>query len=112
MDDSKKTKEQLLTENILLNEQLAELKRSNESLKIIFDLAPDAVFIIDLNGIFLNINNVLAEVIGLDKNKIIGENMKSGTPEVALYGFAVFYAICAILNWWYYLGPKAEYKNP
>ncbi len=44
--------------------------------------------------------------------KVIGENMKSGTPHYALYGFAVFYAVCAILNWWYYLGPKAEIKNP
>lgn len=44
--------------------------------------------------------------------KVIGEQMKSGTPEYALYGFAIFYAICAVLNWWYYLGPKAEFKNP
>lgn len=44
--------------------------------------------------------------------KIIGENMKSGTPEYAMYGFAAFYLLCAILNWWFYLGPKAEYKNP
>ena len=44
--------------------------------------------------------------------KVIGEQMKATTPELAMYGFAVFYAFCAILNWWYYLGPKAEYKNP
>jgi NNP family nitrate/nitrite transporter-like MFS transporter len=44
--------------------------------------------------------------------KVIGENMSSGTPELAMYGFAVFYSVCAVLNWWYYLGPKAEYKNP
>ena len=44
--------------------------------------------------------------------KVIGENMKLGTPEVAMYGFAVFYAVCAVLNYWYYLGPKADYKNP
>ncbi len=44
--------------------------------------------------------------------KVIGENMSSGTPEVAMYAFAVFYGVCAVLNWWYYLGPKAEYKNP
>ncbi len=44
--------------------------------------------------------------------KVIGEQMKEGTPEIAMYGFAIFYALCAVLNWWYYLGPKADYKNP
>lgn len=44
--------------------------------------------------------------------KLIGEQMKATTPEVAMYGLAVFYFLCAILNWWYYLGPKAEHKNP
>jgi len=44
--------------------------------------------------------------------KVIGENMSTGTPELAMYGFAVFYAACAILNYWYYLGPKKEYNNP
>jgi len=44
--------------------------------------------------------------------KVIGEQMKATTPEYALYGFAAFYALCAILNWWFYLGPKAEFKNP
>ena len=23
-----------------------------------------------------------------------------------------FYSVCLLLNWWYYLGPKAEFKNP
>ena len=41
-----------------------------------------------------------------------GEQINNATPEIALYGFAVFYTICLFLNWWYYLGPKAEYKNP
>ncbi|MDI3326417.1 MFS transporter [Pontibacterium granulatum] len=44
--------------------------------------------------------------------KIFGEQIKLATPEVALYGFAVFYAVCLLLNWWYYLSPKAEFKNP
>ncbi|MCF6342317.1 MAG: hypothetical protein L3J31_05870 [Bacteroidales bacterium] len=44
--------------------------------------------------------------------KVLGEQMKMTTPEYALYGFAIFYGICAVLNWWYYLGPKAEIKNP
>ncbi|WP_432472936.1 MFS transporter [Amphritea sp. HPY] len=44
--------------------------------------------------------------------KIFGEQIKLATPENALYGFAAFYLVCLILNWWYYLGPKAEFKNP
>ncbi|MEJ1402987.1 MAG: MFS transporter [Candidatus Sedimenticola sp. (ex Thyasira tokunagai)] len=44
--------------------------------------------------------------------KIFGEQIKATTPENALYGFAVFYAVCLVLNWWFYLGPKAEIKNP
>jgi NNP family nitrate/nitrite transporter-like MFS transporter len=44
--------------------------------------------------------------------KVFGEQIKLATPEYALYGFAVFYAVCLLLNWWYYLGPKAEVKNP
>ncbi len=44
--------------------------------------------------------------------KILGEQIKATTPEYALYGFAAFYVFCAVLNWWYYLGPRADYKNP
>ncbi|MCG7879326.1 MAG: antiporter [Candidatus Thiodiazotropha endolucinida] len=44
--------------------------------------------------------------------KVFGEQIKLATPEVALYGFAIFYFVCLLLNWWYYLGPKAEFKNP
>ncbi len=44
--------------------------------------------------------------------KVFGEQIKAATPEYALYGFAIFYFICLVLNWWYYLGPKAEVKNP
>ena len=44
--------------------------------------------------------------------KVLGEQIKLTTPEVALYGFAVFYAVCLVLNWWFYLRPGAEHKNP
>ena len=44
--------------------------------------------------------------------QVFGEQIKAATPEYALYGFAVFYVFCLGLNWWYYLGPKAEFKNP
>jgi len=44
--------------------------------------------------------------------KIFGEQIKATTPENALYGFAIFYAVCLLLNWWYYMRPSAEFHNP
>ncbi|WP_296058906.1 MFS transporter [uncultured Amphritea sp.] len=44
--------------------------------------------------------------------KVFGEQINLATPENALYGFALFYLLCLLMNWWFYLGPKAEYKNP
>lgn len=41
-----------------------------------------------------------------------GEQISRATPEIALAAFAVFYVICLALNWWFYLGPKAEFDNP
>jgi NNP family nitrate/nitrite transporter-like MFS transporter len=43
---------------------------------------------------------------------VIGGQIKAGTPENAMYGFAIFYALCLVLNWWFYLRSGAEIKNP
>jgi NNP family nitrate/nitrite transporter-like MFS transporter len=43
---------------------------------------------------------------------VIGEQIKAGTPQYAMYGFAVFYALCLVLNWWFYLRRDAYVKNP
>jgi NNP family nitrate/nitrite transporter-like MFS transporter len=44
--------------------------------------------------------------------KVFGEQLKAGSPEYALYGFAIFYAVCIAINWWFYLRPNAYVKNP
>jgi NNP family nitrate/nitrite transporter-like MFS transporter len=44
--------------------------------------------------------------------KVFGEQIKATTPENALYGFATFYLICMVINWWFYLRKKAEFQNP
>lgn len=44
--------------------------------------------------------------------KVLGEQIKLTTPENALYGFAVFYAVCMVINWWFYLRKSAEFYNP
>ena len=43
---------------------------------------------------------------------VIGAQIKAGTPENAMYGFAIFYALCLVLNWWFYLRAGSEIKNP
>ena len=43
---------------------------------------------------------------------VIGQQIKAGTPEIAMYGFAFFYALCLVLNWWFYLRVGAEIRNP
>jgi len=44
--------------------------------------------------------------------KVFGQQIKAGHAEYALYGFAIYYFICLVLNWWYYQGPKREFDNP
>ncbi|MBT4760657.1 MAG: MFS transporter [Bdellovibrionaceae bacterium] len=44
--------------------------------------------------------------------KVFGEQIKATTPQYALYGFAIFYFVCLVLNWWFYMRPNAYIKNP
>ncbi|MFA7326428.1 MAG: NarK/NasA family nitrate transporter [Candidatus Kapaibacterium sp.] len=44
--------------------------------------------------------------------KVFGQQISAGHAEYALYGFAFYYLICLVLNWWYYQGPKREFDNP
>lgn len=43
---------------------------------------------------------------------VFGEQIKAGTPQFALYGFAIFYAVCMVINYWFYMRPNAYIKNP
>ncbi|MFQ5498842.1 MAG: hypothetical protein ACE5FH_04140 [Candidatus Zixiibacteriota bacterium] len=40
--------------------------------------------------------------------KIFATQIKAGTPEYALYGFAAYYLSCLGVNWWYYSRKNAE----
>jgi NNP family nitrate/nitrite transporter-like MFS transporter len=44
--------------------------------------------------------------------KVFGEQIKATTPENALFGFAAFYFVCILINWWFYLRKDAEFHNP
>ena len=40
--------------------------------------------------------------------KVIGEQINLGTPGAGAVGLRVFYAVCLVLNWWYYARGNAE----
>jgi NNP family nitrate/nitrite transporter-like MFS transporter len=40
--------------------------------------------------------------------RVFGQQVDNGTPEYALYGFAVYYFTCLLLNWYYYARKRAE----
>ena len=42
--------------------------------------------------------------------KVFATQIKAGTPEYALYGFAVYYSSCLAVNWWFYARKNAEIK--
>ncbi|WP_020407644.1 antiporter [Hahella ganghwensis] len=44
--------------------------------------------------------------------KVIGEQIKAATPEYAFIGFAIFYALCMVINWVFYLRKNGEFYNP
>ncbi len=39
---------------------------------------------------------------------VFGAQIKAGRPEYALYGFAVYYSTCLVVNWWFYARKNAE----
>jgi len=40
--------------------------------------------------------------------KIFATQIKAGTPQYALYGFAGYYLSCLVVNWWFYARRNAE----
>jgi NNP family nitrate/nitrite transporter-like MFS transporter len=44
--------------------------------------------------------------------EVIKTQITVGTPEMAMYGFATFYAVCLVINWWFYLRRGSEIRNP
>ncbi len=42
--------------------------------------------------------------------KLFGQQIKAGHAEYAVYGFAAYYIVCLILNWWYYDRKNSEVK--
>ena len=84
-----KTKEQLLQEIESLQNQIAMLKKediaevkqalaalkdSEKKFKTLFEYAPDAVYLSDLKGTFIDGNIVAEKITGYKKEELIGKN--------------------------------------
>jgi len=57
-----------------LEKKIEELKSSEERLKILFEFAPDAYYINDLKGKFIDGNREAERIIGYDKHELVGKN--------------------------------------
>lgn len=42
--------------------------------------------------------------------QVFGAQIKAGHPQYALYGFAIYYVTCLVVNWWFYARKDAEIK--
>ena len=42
--------------------------------------------------------------------QVLGNQIEAGHPEYALYGFALYYLICLIINWWFYARKNGEVR--
>jgi PAS domain S-box-containing protein len=89
MKDENKTKIELIKELEILREEREkgvfkditerkraekELKDSEEHLKILFDYSPDAYYISDLKGNFIDGNKAAERLVGYKKEELIGKN--------------------------------------
>lgn len=70
------------------------------------------VFDQDQRGPVLGWTSAIAAYGSFIAPVVIGAQIKAGTPENAMYGFAIFYALCVVVNWWFYLRKNAYIKNP
>jgi len=64
-----------------------ELRNSEERLKILFEHAPDAYYLSDLKGNFVDINKTAEKITGYKKDELIGKNfleLKLLSPERVL----------------------------
>lgn len=66
------------------------------------------IFDKDQRGPVLGFSSAIAAYGAYLIPKVFAAQIQAGTPQYALYGFAVYYATCLVLNWWFYARKNAE----
>lgn len=59
-------------------------------------------------GPVLGWTSAIAAYGGFIIPRVFGEQIEAGHPEYALYGFALYYLSCLLVNWWFYARKNAE----
>jgi NNP family nitrate/nitrite transporter-like MFS transporter len=68
------------------------------------------IFTKDVRGPVLGFTSAIAAYGAYLIPMFFADQIKEDTPQYALYGFAVYYASCLIINWWFYARKNAEIK--
>ncbi|MFC1921110.1 PAS domain-containing protein [Chloroflexota bacterium] len=78
VSDNEKTREQLLSELAAMDSARRQAeslqKETSERLEAIFDLSPDAYYLSDLKGTFIDGNKAAEELIGYSKKELVGKS--------------------------------------
>ncbi len=53
-----------------------ETKKTEENFKSIFNHVNDAIFIFDLNGIFIEVNEIATKHLGFSRDELIGSSVQ------------------------------------
>ena len=75
---------------------------------VVNQTAPSVIFSKEQAGPVLGWTSAIAAYGAFLIPKIFATQIKAGTPQYALYGFAVYYLSCLALNWWCYARKNAE----
>lgn len=76
----------------------------------IFQMIP-MIFIPKESAVVLGFTSAVAAYGAFFIPKTFGMSIKiTGGPELALYGFVIYYVTCLIITWWFYLRKNAEIK--
>jgi two-component system cell cycle sensor histidine kinase/response regulator CckA len=76
-DELKKTNIRLMREIAEQRLAVEEMRESEERFRILFDYAPDGMYLTDLRGAFLEGNREAERIIGYPKNELIGKSFLS-----------------------------------
>jgi two-component system cell cycle sensor histidine kinase/response regulator CckA len=76
-DELKKTNLRLMREITERRQAIEEAQESGERFRILFDYAPDGMYLADLRGTFIEGNREAERIVGYDKNELLGKSFMS-----------------------------------